>query len=1711
MSRSLLKRIVVAMVVTSMVVPIAPSSVGVQGIPFSTVVSAVDNVAKPMLSDYYSCTYNSRSGTCVFNGFQSGYTKACDYDRIYDFEIPSSVVYNGKTYEVVGVGDSGATLTNFKVVETVRIPSTVVSIGECAFKGLSNLYGVTLDSGSKLGVIGANAFYNSGVESINLESAKSLVSIGENAFRGTNLSSVIIPKSVQFIGVSAFQGVGTSDILGNRLEFKVTFESGSKIGIIGVGAFKDSNIKTVNFKNMTSLQSIGDNAFQNTMLSGGISFPTSLQKIGVGAFKNVVGEYTVNLDTCKAVIGSGAFSNSNIKSLILPNVKGSTFDMISVSSCPMLQWVAMGYDTDYGTDIFSRIKNTGVELKLYRGSSGYFTYQSLSSSVKNGIKLGYRTAKLSGGTNKFEVLTDGIFSGSNFDLSKVKVSMVSVYGTQAFEGDGLTELFTLSTKTSGSSTVLTLTPKADSGFSGVLTKSFSVGKFDLANADITLTDLPAEGYYQSRGANVAVVPTVKVVANGKTLVEGVDYTISFKNNTGVDGKNKPYFVVSAKSSDYEGTVTRTFVIKEDLSTAQFWGEMSYYNGTSVKDGTVAVGEKSFLKVGVQDTAPTIVNGKLYNSTKKVTIGQSEYTLKYSYSFVRGKTGACDIYVTVTAKDSSDFWCGSKTFVTKGKVDIRKADMSAKVMSKATVIGLKKDENGAERYMIERADGVPIYFTGSEIQPIVTLRMNGGTLYEGDNFSSADAYFVKYGRNRNVSAFDISKMPFVTYTATQNGYYWGSRTLYWSIAQADITDKECGFKSIVDRNVYTFTGSEIKSEAVDNYAYFNGVKMVEGVDYKVSYKNNVAVGEATVTIKGIGNFKGTKTFTFKIDKADLSECQIEYTSFWSLGSEVKPVPVLKYKGKVVDASEYGVVYFNKPTINNGVRMFGDCTAVKMGDVGYIGIYASKNAKSFKTTDSCSKSTLSSSDISLMQTDLGVIYMGADGGEYQYLSAVRKFTVESLNLADSRVVVGYDDFEAQRYSIGETTGIVVPYFIINGNTFRRDNNFYTTNTNAMYVKYDCNDVKIVRSSADEKLADRGTLNGSVYTYTDELVIDTATGGGNKRTVLARFNYEVNVGEIEWRTPNSTTGFKGKVVKPGVYTATIVPIKTEASKSNYVYTSKSANGNATVLLRDVNVETNSAKIVGDAYRFTDSTSATIKFMTAVTDKLDGNTTYSIIVRNKSDGAIRKTVDVTYKEKSSANHTVADTYVTTDGLVCTVEETGDTKFAVSPFLTYTVKGLADGKTYTFEVVSRMRSVEDGKVYGGRRSNVITVTTLPYSGTLDAVSLSLNSGGTAYDVNYTIKQPYTQLSEDVRMKYYVCIYDSKTNKRVAIVSADGVQVGKRGELLECKNSSTLKDGSYYATLVTKVWYVSGGYTQKNSLTVCENIDAKTKNNKQYDVLFDDKFSVSLQTDKRVVAVNEAFNITAKCRGGKGSYTYGYTALRGNGIGVASPSVVTTDTSHTFSISLATVGEYTIDVWVKNGGVSSNASVIVRVVGGIENKSTLSSGSTVQYKPIRVNFESENGVGSPTYKLSAKLSSDKNYTVITDYTSAKSCEFSPSRSGTYSLRIVAKDANGNYHIVYKTLVVSSSTFKATHKCSATSIRLGDKLTLSSSASGGTDGYQYAFYIRKSGNSSWYAIKGYSSTQKVSYVPKEKGTYEVCIKAKDGVGSEIKKYFEVKVS
>ncbi|MBP5608377.1 MAG: hypothetical protein J6X66_08955 [Lachnospiraceae bacterium] len=96
----------------------------------------------------------------------------------------------------------------------------------------------------------------------------------------------------------------------------------------------------------------------------------------------------------------------------------------------------------------------------------------------------------------------------------------------------------------------------------------------------------------------------------------------------------------------------------------------------------------------------------------------------------------------------------------------------------------------------------------------------------------------------------------------------------------------------------YTGTAIKPEVLVKN---NGKTLIEGVDYKLSYKKNVKVGTATVTVSGKGNYNKKVTLTFEIVKKNLADSDVFYGNL-TYQKGKKPEPTVAYKGVILKAKK-----------------------------------------------------------------------------------------------------------------------------------------------------------------------------------------------------------------------------------------------------------------------------------------------------------------------------------------------------------------------------------------------------------------------------------------------------------------------------------------------------------------------------------------------------------------------------------------------------------------------------------------------------------------------------------------------------------------------------------------------------------------------------------------------------------------------------------------
>lgn len=137
------------------------------------------------------------------------------------------------------------------------------------------------------------------------------------------------------------------------------------------------------------------------------------------------------------------------------------------------------------------------------------------------------------------------------------------------------------------------------------------------------------------------------------------------------------------------------------------------------------------------------------------------------------------------------------------------------------------------------------------QGTTTMSTSGeGVEISGDDITGAT---VKASNYNEVASSEITRSGSVKYGRDQSGY---DRIEY-------IYEKPINKATVSGLKNRTYTGKPIHQNLKIT---LDGKTLKEKTDYKVAYKNCVSAGTAKVTITGIGDYTGTITKSFKINKA-----------------------------------------------------------------------------------------------------------------------------------------------------------------------------------------------------------------------------------------------------------------------------------------------------------------------------------------------------------------------------------------------------------------------------------------------------------------------------------------------------------------------------------------------------------------------------------------------------------------------------------------------------------------------------------------------------------------------------------------------------------------------------------------------------------------------------------------------------------------------------
>ena len=156
-----------------------------------------------------------------------------------------------------------------------------------------------------------------------------------------------------------------------------------------------------------------------------------------------------------------------------------------------------------------------------------------------------------------------------------------------------------------------------------------------------------------------------------------------------------------------------------------------------------------------------------------------------------------------------------------------------------------------------------------------------------------------------------------------------------------------------------------------------------------------------------------------------------------------------------------------------------------------------------------------------------------------------------------------------------------------------------------------------------------------------------------------------------------------------------------------------------------------------------------------------------------------------------------------------------------------------------------------------------------------------------------------------------------------------------------------------------------------------------------------------------------------------------------------------------------------------------------------------------VTASADGGNGFIKYAFYAKKSNTTKWTTVQGFTYSNTASVVASSSGTYNVRVKAKDSLGKT-VTEEFTVTAVKALVNNSKMGASKITTGAKASVICKAAGGEAAYKYAVSFRKAGAEAWTTVQSYNTTSKVKFTPAEAGDYEVLVKVKDNNGKIAEK-------
>ena len=540
--------------------------------------------------------------------------------------------------------------------------------------------------------------------------------------------------------------------------------------------------------------------------------------------------------------------------------------------------------------------NDGVYTEPTCSTDGYTTYTCTT------CRWGYAATKVvvdEGSATGNHDYVETVTKAATCEADGIMTYTCSVCGdtyTEAIEATGHSYTSKVTTAPTATTDGVRTYTCANCGKTYTETIAATGDYIDISECTVTLSE--TSSVYDGKRKDTSITATVY---NGSTLLTGgTDYTWGTSSSITKPGT---YAFTFTGKGNYTGTTYAYYTVKKaDQSLVLDTDSLTLAVGetatiTAVTTAAVA-GNTSKTTFLSSDTSVASVG----TPTQKTSSSAGTRTASVTVTAIEEGTAT----ITVTSPDN-DYYNGVSRTITVTVEQPERMDISGATLA---------------------LDASTYTYDGTAKKPGVTVTLDGNTLVQGTDYSvsyynntdAGTATVTISGEGDYIGTvagtFTIDKAPQVVAIAGTLEYtiggtlslsaaHTGDGTLTWDYGGADtaatsgpageytvtVTASETDNYLAASASVVV-TVSEAPAEAVDisgatvtlgtdSYTYdgtaktpsvtvtLDGATLVSGTDYTVKYTGNTAAGTAVVAVTGCGNYCGTATKTFQINKASQS--------------------------------------------------------------------------------------------------------------------------------------------------------------------------------------------------------------------------------------------------------------------------------------------------------------------------------------------------------------------------------------------------------------------------------------------------------------------------------------------------------------------------------------------------------------------------------------------------------------------------------------------------------------------------------------------------------------------------------------------------------------------------------------------------------------------------------------------------------------------------